>query len=113
MRKFLLSLGIASTLLLSNCATFGPGPGGNGPNPGAIVEQVLQITAAVCDFIPTVATITQILDVGAPGLSTATQIATAICAAVVPPRAAGPGQQVAPARLGKVAGVQVRGRFAR
>lgn len=108
-RKIQLYLVLSFSLLFASCATTGPGGGGS-PSPDAIVQQVIQITSAVCSFVPTVNTIREILDIAAPGLGTATAIAAAICNAVVPPRAVSPGV-VSKARLGKVHSVRVRGKF--
>lgn len=110
MRQSILAASIAASVVLGGCATNPGNGGGGGPSRDAIVQQVIQITSAVCDFVPTVSTVLEILSVNVPGLNTATAIAGAICNAVVPPRAVSPGVTTK-ARLGKVGGVQVRGRF--
>jgi hypothetical protein len=78
------------------------------------VSTIQQTVVAACGYLPTVATIEDLINLNSPTLATATQIARAICAAVTVkggaggPEARGPG--VGPAR---VDGVIIHGKFVR
>lgn len=107
--RFIIAPVFGAALLLGGCSTW---PGG-GPTFHDVIAQVQQITATACSFVPTAATIGQILALNDPTLMIATQIANAICYAVTQPRAVRPDGTLAPRRLGRVHGVQVQGRFTR
>ena len=104
LRRILLAAPLIGLLSLGGCAT-------TGSNVNAIVEQVRQVAVATCGFLPTVATVVDIIAAGNPLISGASAIASAICAAVnsIPPRTAGRRGGAVPT----VAGVVVHGRFVR
>lgn len=95
--------------LLAGCAT--PGDGVTGvPTPTQITDTAKQIqnyTRIFCSFVPTIATVANIISSSSAPV---TQIAQDICAAVTTaPLADGPGNRV----RATVNGVTVRGRFVR
>ena len=49
-----------------------------------VVDEVIETTVDACGFLPTAATVANIIAAGNPSMMTATAIAGAICAAVTP-----------------------------
>ena len=90
MKGFLFAIILATSTVLSGCAGT-PGPGGTtaGPDATAIIAQVQNYTKLACGFVPTAATIINILGSSIPGVSATTAVAQAICAAIAPPMMAG------------------------
>lgn len=102
MHKLLLTIPLIA--LLSGCATT------TGTDQKSLIEQVRIAAVAACGFLPTVATVADIIATGNPIVVTAGTIANAICTAVnqIPPQARRRG--AAPV---VVAGVVVHGKFVR
>ena len=98
MRKFIIAAALAGTTLFSGCTT-------GSITPTVVVTDVQQATVALCAFLPTALTVANIIAAGNPALATATEIATAICAAVTPKAAIRNGA------VPMVGGVPVAGRF--
>lgn len=96
MRKFEIVAGllVALALTLSGCWTK--------EDVDAKVTTVREATVKICGYLPTVATVTNILAAGDPTVLTATAISTAICAAVKTQALLGCKQ---------VAGVCIEGQF--
>ncbi len=92
----------AAALSLSACVT---------TSGGGLIDQVRSIALTVCSFVPTAETIAAILAKNSPGLTTASQVANAICAAVTMP-APSPGLSARPAAA-TVTGVKIDGEFVR
>src|SRR5665213_1697799 len=78
-RNVIFAAPLAAALALAGCQTTGS---------NSVVTQVQTIAQAACAFVPTAATIIAIIAKGNPALATAAEMATAICAAVVPKFAA-------------------------
>ena len=83
MTRLILVAPMAAAIALAGCVTT------SGTN--SIVAEVQALTAAAdafkvtaCAFVPTATTIINIIAKGNPALATASEIATAICAAVAP-----------------------------
>lgn len=86
MRKLALALTVASSTLLASCAS--TNTGGGVPTPQQLIDLVRQYTAAQCNWIPTVASlsaalIAQYYPAGVPLSVGALAIANALCAAPV------------------------------
>lgn len=92
----------ASALALSGCAN----PDGTKPSVEQVIAQVQNITANACKFLPTAATIAEIISAGT--FTGAASIAAAICAAIKPQPTTTPGTQLAVPRVGRVI---VRGQY--
>jgi predicted small secreted protein len=108
MKRTILAAAVAGSLALGGCAT----TGGTPINVQSFIEQVQAAASVACGFLPTAETVAQIIATGNPIVTTAGDVANAICKAVtVPPstppavaarlRAAGPPT---------VAGVVIHGR---
>lgn len=83
MRKVLLAC--CAALTLSGCAALQSFFGNIASStPTQIVQDVENIAVTTCQFLPTAATIANIISLNNPALATANSIATAICSAVVP-----------------------------
>jgi hypothetical protein len=110
LRKLTLAAVAASSIALGGCATTGSAP----TDITSFVAQVQATTSAVCAFVPTAETVASIISTlggpaGATIVGTANGIASAICAAVAPVKAAGKlHRAVAPPT---VAGVVIHGKF--
>ena len=98
MRKLTILLLTASSITLGSCAGTLP----------PTVASVQQLAVAVCGFLPTAATVANIISAGNPLVMTGEAIAAAICQAVTPAKLSGK-------RLGAitpmVGNVIVHGRF--
>lgn len=112
MKNILAACVMTVAVGLGGCASTGGGSTG-GSTPADIVAQVQSYTRIACAFVPTAASVVQIISGGNAGVMTASAIAQAICNAVAPPMMAGKvapksvkGWQVAP---GSVNGVRVDG----
>lgn len=101
MRKFLMAAPLAAMLALGGCAT-------TPTNPADFIKFVQEATVNTCAFLPFATTVANIIAAGNPALQTATEIATAICAAVVPPQGLAKRRGVP-----TVSGVEIHGRFVR
>ena len=113
MRKVLLVS--TAALALSGCAQlqtlFGPIINAT---PTQLVQDVENAAVATCSFLPTAETVAGIIAVGNPALATASSIANAICADVVPktPVVQAIRKTINPnAPVPTVSGVPVRGTF--
>lgn len=94
MKNILLAFVLATSTILSGCASV-PGAGGTtGPDIAALIAQVQTYTKAACGFVPTAATIINIVGAGVPGVMAGTAIAQAVCNAIAPPMMAGRGTGV-------------------
>lgn len=89
MKGFLFAIVFATSTVLSGCAGTPTGGTTTGPDAAAIVAQVQNYTKLACGFVPTAATIINILGSSIPGVSAATAVAQAICSAIAPPMMAG------------------------
>ena len=84
MMKFLIVCAIALTTTLGGCASTGGGPPTQA-DVNATIAQVQNYTKLACGFVPTATTILNIIGAAVPGVTIATSIAQAICAAVATP----------------------------
>lgn len=111
MRKFLIAACVG--LSLAGCSATVPNGGtGTAPSPlpaqvTNVIETAQAVATQVCGFVPTVSTITNILSLGNPALSTATAVAQAICSAVSKRSASRSSPRP------NVQGIIVEGRFVR
>lgn len=94
MKNILLALVFAASTILGGCANTTPGGGGTATDYTALVAQIQGYTKTACGFVPTAATILNILGAAVPGVTAATAIAQAVCTAVAPPMMAGRGTGV-------------------
>jgi hypothetical protein len=108
-RNLFLVGAMSGAVALGGCASIGGGTGTTAANITTVISQVQQASVAACAFLPTTATVAQIIGTAAGvGVETtlATTIAAQICAAVSP---------TAKARRGGAAptvnGVTIHGRF--
>lgn len=92
----------ALVFALNGCASTGTG---TGPTPADVIAEARNIAVAACGFLPAVSTVAGILAAGNPALTTASAVASAICAAVTAPAAA------RGTRIPTVNGVPVQGSF--
>src|ERR1019366_531813 len=95
---------LLGAIMLGGCSTTG------GMITGAqLISDVQQAAIAVCGFVPTAATVGNIIAVGNPLIATADAIAAAICSVVgaAPKTAAGKFRGTLP----MVNGVAIHGRF--
>ncbi len=118
MKKVLVACMLAASVALGGCATGGAAGGGvvvTPPDITGIVAQIQSYCKIACGFVPTAATIANILSGGNPGVMAATAVSEAICKAISPPMLAGrkafvattvKGWHVTP---GAVNGVQIEG----
>ena len=108
--NFTLAYALVLAMTLAGCSTVAlkPGTGPLSSRPGTIGKVVVASQVA-CGFIPTAATVSNILGAGVPGLGTVAAIAGAICAAVAP-LSSGPGLEGV--KQGFVGGIKVQGAFA-
>lgn len=110
MTKFLASLALAATLLFGTGCTTDPNTGRPVPIPiEQLVAQAQQVAQQICAFLPTANTVIEIINLGVPGLGTASAIANAICSAVPPPTVREARRAAPVAVHGYVLGVPVRG----
>ena len=107
--KILIVLALAGASLLAACTP--ASPGGTPAANTAILSEAQSDAVAACGFLPTVATVAGILAAGNPAVMTAAAIGQAICAAVVPAKAAGPRRAAAGASAPAVSGVAIEGHF--
>jgi hypothetical protein len=98
---------LAGVLALGGCGTTGNGP----VSLTSIVQQVQQAAVATCSFLPTVATVSNIIAPLVPGAvgpeQLAVSVASQICAAVTGAKASGALKSNPPT----VRGVVIHGRF--
>lgn len=84
MTSKIMVLAICGALSLAGCAS--TAPDGTTTTPASQVTDVInkaqQVATQICGFVPTINTITNILSLGNPTLTTATSIAQAVCSAV-------------------------------
>ena len=99
LRRLMLALPLLGAISLGGCATVFP-------SGTPTVAEIQSITVTVCGFLPTASTVANILANGNPIVATATAVANAICAAVVPTKSAR-----LRAIVPTVNGVVVHGRF--
>lgn len=116
MRKLLLTSMLSLPLMLGGCATVGTGTSGFPFS----VAGIQAAAVAACKFLPTAATVANVLAGANPAVATAESIASAICAAVVTTTsvtATPAGAQglfaapATPARVPMVNGVVIKGKF--
>jgi hypothetical protein len=100
MKRFVL----IGALMLGGCATTG-----GTVTTAQLISDAQQAATVACGFVPTAATVANIISVGNPLISTASAIAQAICSAVAaaPTTAAGKFRGALPT----VNGVVIHGRF--
>lgn len=103
MRAFLTSITLALALALGGCVTTGLGPG----SITNFVQQAQQVATLTCGFLPTVETVAGLIAAGNPAITTATEIADAICSVATRKMVTRSG------RAPTVSGVAVKGRFVR
>jgi hypothetical protein len=96
LRKFMLAAPVAVALSLGGCA---------GVDTATVISQVQQAAVLACGFLPTAATVANILAAGNPALQVASAVATAICTAVTAKGARRGGA------IPNVNGVEVHGKF--
>jgi hypothetical protein len=112
MKRFLMGAAAASALLMSACTNSGTGTT-TATDIATIINNVQTIAKTTCQYIPTAVTISQIVSAGNPAVSTADQIATAICSAVAGsatnPSATLPSASATPTHDGNVGNVAVIG----
>lgn len=117
MKNLVLAFIFSASTILSGCAGIpGTTPGGGGsPDYAALIAQVQAYSRAACGFVPTAASILNMITGGNPGVVAATAISQAVCNAISPPMMAGrsagvsktvKGWHVTP---GAVNGVKVEG----
>jgi len=96
---------LLAAMALGGCASTGTGT----TTTAQIISDAQQAATLACGFVPTAATVANIISVGNPLVSTASAIAQAICSAVaaVPVTAAGKFRGTLPT----VNGVVIHGRF--
>jgi len=104
MKRFVL----LAAMTLGGCATTGT----VGTTTSTIVADTQQAATVACGFVPTAATVLNIVAVGNPLIATADAIAQAICSAVAA-SAAAPKAGRLRATVPTVNGVAVHGRFIR
>lgn len=101
MRK--IAIATVVSIALAGCQTIAPGAG---LSLAVLISDVQSLASSACQFVPTAATIAAIVS-KSNAVSSASQMAAAICAAVAP-QASGPGSSKTP---GYVNGVKIRGKF--
>ncbi len=109
LRKTILAAALSSAVALGGCADSSIFTGGpvTSTQITTVIAQAQKIAQTTCSFLPTASTIANIFASGNPALQTATEIANAICGALVAKsarRSASPPS---------VAGVEIHGRFVR
>jgi hypothetical protein len=102
MRKLAYALLTAGSIGLGGCASITPA------NVTTVISQVQADAVAVCGFLPTAATVANIISAGNPLIATVSAIAEAICSAVLPAKL---GRKLAV--IPTVNGVPIHGRFVR
>lgn len=103
-RHALISVAFGVALFVASCST----------RPEDIVGEVRQIAASLCSFEPAITTVVQLFALGIPGLSTASQIAQAICDQVRnQPRALSKDGRLRLSRTPTIHGVRINGEFVR
>lgn len=103
LKSLLLAGALAGTLALGGCATNGAG------GSSISLASVQNAAVAACGFLPTAATVANLIASNNAAIATAESIASAVCAAVAPSKQAGKHGAV----LASVNGVRVRGKFVR
>lgn len=91
MKHFMLVSMLGIILAVGGCTSV-PNPGGGGGTTtdfDAIIAQVQKYSQLACGFVPTAATVANIISGGNPGVMAATSIAQAVCSAVAPPLKSG------------------------
>jgi hypothetical protein len=102
MRKFVVVLGMSAALLLAGCDTTD-----SAAKVSAAIADVQAKARQYCAFVPTAATVAELLKTMVPGLTGTVGVAQAICNAVTNnPMAEGPGKRQ---RFGQVSGVVIEG----
>lgn len=106
MIRRLLSIAALSALpLMTGCATTGL------PNDASTWQKIQAAAIQACRFEPTFNTISSLLGLGLPYLSTISQIASAICDKIGPPAAmSSPGMPSGPPPTPTISGVRIEGR---
>lgn len=91
MKNLVLAFVFTVSTILSGCAGVpgGTTPGGGTPDYAALIAQVQSYTRAACGFVPTAASILNMITGGNPGVVAATAISQAVCNAIAPPMMAG------------------------
>jgi len=79
-KKALAASTVAVGLVLGGCQS--TSTGGGISDPSGIIAQVQALARGACRFVPTAATVAEILAAGNPAVSTASAVAGAVCAAV-------------------------------
>jgi hypothetical protein len=92
---------LAAAMLLGACTS-------SGQFTNITIESVQQAAVNACKFLPTAKTVTDIIASGVPGLSTATAIGDAICAAVLPSNQA---SRAATPQAASIGGIPIQGAF--
>jgi hypothetical protein len=116
MTKFLMVCAVSATALLGGCASTG---GVQAPLPAnvvAIIAQVQGYAKTYCGFVPTAATIAQLIGGGNTSVTSVIALAQAICASLNPVVVMAAGKPSAARTIngfrvtsGKVNGVTIRG----
>jgi hypothetical protein len=98
------AMAVACVVLLAGCTTTQQGTTSPGQE-----HPFQQATASLCQFLPTADTIRKLLGLNDPALSTATEVASAICSAIKfdPNAPASPGGQA------NIKGVVIEGSYQR
>ncbi len=100
-----LAFGAIALAAVAGCATTGGGVGSD------TITQIQNAAIKACSFLPTVTTITAILGLHNPTYETVSDIASAICKAVVPAPTPNPLSRTAKPAAPTVAGVPIDGQF--
>jgi hypothetical protein len=86
MKRILATCVLAASIGLAGCSTTATNGGSvTAPDVLAIITQVQSYTKVACGFVPTAATIINIIGSAVPGVAVATSIAEAVCTAIAPP----------------------------
>src|SRR6266566_2893360 len=87
MMKLIVAFILATSTILTGCATKNADGTVTQPDFGAIIAQVQSYCKVACGFVPTAGTILSLVTGANPGVIAATAVSQAICNAMNPPAA--------------------------